>query len=267
VRFRFDDRSVIVCSNCGLLSYHPLPTGDDLREIYENESYFEHGYFAVDDKESQTVHYSHFLKVANLAKAHLKRNEKLLEIGPGRGLFLQLCLERGLKAEGLEFSSLAARDLTERLGCPVHHGILEELEVEPENYAMVVAFDVMEHCTDPMTWLKAINSTLKPDGLLAISTVSVKNFLDAFGHMFYKLNVKGPVKRLYPPYHLYYFNPETLINYLETAGFSAVEIIQENYDYRKATSNALLRLALRAVYGWHNLTGNKTNLYIIAKKI
>jgi hypothetical protein len=66
---------------------------------------------------------------------------------------------------------------------------------------------------------------------------------------------------------LYYFTPLTLRRYLRETGFSIVSFEQENYDLRKATPRAWERAAMRVVYLGHNLTGRKTNLYAVARKV
>lgn len=265
-RFKISDSTIVACSSCGLLSYHPIPTEYELSNIYESEAYFEKDYFKVDDEEVNSTHYRHFVEVADLASRHCNSGEKLLEIGPGQGLFLKMCLDRGVHAEALEFSSQAANEIRERLGCQVYQGTLERAAFAPQSYRMVVSFDVIEHCTDPMGWLKSINKLLKPGGVLALSTLSVENLLDKTGAMLYKLGLKGFVEKLYPKYHLYYFTPDTLNEYLVKAGFSVDTLVQENYDYRKATSKILEQLVLRSIYSFHNLSGNKTNVYVKAIK-
>lgn len=41
---------------------------------------------------------------------------------------------------------------------------------------------------------------------------------------------------------------------------------QENYDVRKASSKILEQIILRAIHFIHNLTGRKTNIYVIARE-
>lgn len=267
IRFRIGEKMVISCMNCNLIRYHPITKNIKLSEMYENDTYFETNYFKVDDERLNTTHYKHFIKVANLAKKCCSNNEKLLEIGPGQGLFLKMCLNRGLKVEGLEYSNLVAKKLHTFLDCPIYHMDLTKNSFGPETYSMVVAFDVIEHCVNPTQWLHSIHRILKQDGFLVISTISVKNLLDNLGRLFYKFGIKEPVVKLYPPYHLYYFTPDTLRLLLEKTGFSVEEIVQENYDYRKATSNKLEQLIVKYIYFWHCLTGNKTNQYVTARKV
>ena len=266
VELRIGPRLLVSCTACSLVTTHPLPSEDQVRAVYETDNYFETPYFEIDDEQHLTVHYGHFLKVADLVGRECLPHGKVLEIGPGNGAFLKLCLNRGIDIEGLDLSSRVAQDLAERLGCFVEHGTIEERSASSGGYAAVVAFDVIEHCLNPAEWLKSIHAALKPRGLLAISTINVRNALNKTARLLYRAGYRRAVKKLYPPYHIYYFTPDILKRYLEKSGFSVISTEQENYDVRKASSALFEQLALRCIYQWQNMTGNKTNLYVIARR-
>ncbi|MFP5238321.1 MAG: hypothetical protein ACLGQW_00695, partial [Acidobacteriota bacterium] len=107
---------------------------------------------------------------------------------------------------------------------------------------------------------------LAPDGLLFLSTISTDNLLDRVGALLHKVGLIGPLAKLHPPYHLYYFNKPTIKRYLEQSGFAIEALVQENYDSRKATSSLAARLFLDGVYALHNLSGCKTNFYVTCRK-
>jgi 2-polyprenyl-3-methyl-5-hydroxy-6-metoxy-1,4-benzoquinol methylase len=259
-------RSLLVCAACGLRTLSPLPEPKELASLYTAGEYFDTPYFTVDDERAGTAHYRHFRDVASLFEHACGREGRVLEVGPGRGTFLRMCLDRSIKAEGLDPSARIVEALESTLGCPVRRGFLEEAAYEQGSFSAVAAFDVIEHCVDPSGWLREVNRILSPGGLLALSTVNVANLLDRLGKLLYRAGVRRPVERLYPPYHLYYYTPATLARYLDKEGFSVVTMEQENYDIRKATSNRLEQLALRLVYAMHDLMGNKTNIYVTARR-
>jgi len=264
--FQINTKLIVACPECRLVSYHPLATPDELSSIYNDSQYFEAEYFKVDDKNLKTVHYRYFVETANLAQNHCNATHKILEIGPGKGDFVELCVERGLQIECMEFSEHAAKKLSEQFGCNVYHGDITYSDFQANSYKMIVAFDVIEHLLSPKIWLDAIFRVLEPDGFFIFNTVNVQNLLDRIGWLFYRLGIKGPIIKLYPSYHLYYFTPQILEKYLQKAGFEIVQVKQENYDYRKASSKLVEQSVLRVIYRLHDITGQKTNLYIIAKK-
>lgn len=143
---------------------------------------------------------------------------------------------------------------------------LERLNLPGNAYDAVVAFDVLEHCLNPKIWLAEIWRILRPGGIVALSTISVDNALDTIGLAFARADVIGPAKRLYPPFHLFYFTPRNLAQYLNSAGFKIDQHVLVNYDVRKASRNRWMRWALRLVYVYHNISGRKTNQYVWAIK-
>lgn len=260
------NRFIVSCSKCGMMSYYPMPDDGEIHAMYEDEHYFEAAYFTAQQEERATVHSRYMKEAAKLAERHCSQGGRLLEIGPGRGHFLQLCLQRSIHYAGIDISSKVVADLHDRFGVPMYQGTIEDGNVGGSLYKVITAFDVIEHCTSPKQWLRCVYENMEPGGLLVLSTVNISNLLYVLGHLLYKIGIKGPASRLYPPYHLNYFTPAKLEHYLILTGFCDIHICQENYDYWKATSNSLEQLVLRMIYLGHNCTGNKTNLYVTARK-
>lgn len=259
-------RSLVACAECGLRSFFPLPSEAEFDALYQDPAYHEREYFGVDDRALGTNHFLKMTAAADTALAKAGPGGKLLDIGPGKGLFLELCLDRGLAPEGLEINAVEAGSLQKRLGCPVQAATLETASYPVASFDAVASFDVMEHCLDPADWLRRIHRLLKPGGLFMCSTVSFRTVLDGIGRLAYILGMKGPAARLYPSYHLYYFTPELFRTYLGGAGFVIERLEQVDYDPRKATRSLLERLTLRTIYATHALTGRRTNMYATAMK-
>jgi 2-polyprenyl-3-methyl-5-hydroxy-6-metoxy-1,4-benzoquinol methylase len=181
-----------------------LPGRAELVRFYQEGDYFSSPYFQLADEEAQTSHFRRFRSVADLLKGALAPEEIVLEVGPGRGTFLRMLLDRGMRAEALELSPRAAHRLGQSLSFPVVAGELENHPFSPERFAAVTAFDVLEHCLDPKEWLRAAWRVLRPGGVLALSTVNIDNLLDRLGKLFHRMGFRGPLTRLYPLFHLYY---------------------------------------------------------------
>jgi 2-polyprenyl-3-methyl-5-hydroxy-6-metoxy-1,4-benzoquinol methylase len=263
--FDLKDREIARCSDCGLISYHPIPSEKELEDIYNDPAYFDNSYF-LDEEKIKSNHYMHFQNAAELASRELKEDGKILEIGPGTGRFIKMCKDRNLNIEAVEFSSQAAAELQEKFAVSVKTGDIEKAGLPENGYDMIVAFDVIEHCVDPTKWLNIINKALKDNGILVLSTISVKNLLDTVGRLMNSFGVSKAVEKLYPPYHLYYFTPDTLKRFLEKTNFELMIEVKENYDVRKASSSPIEQMILRSFYFVHNLTGDKTNQYLTARK-
>ena len=259
-------RDLLRCINCGIRWYNPLPTHEELKGLYAANEYVGSEYFNL-ETELHTNHFQHMSRAAAIAAQRFPNAGRVLEIGPGVGHFLELCAAGGLEIEAIEFSAPLAQAIRSRFGCPVREEPLEVCALPAASYQVVAAFDLLEHVRDPMTLLREIWRILAPGGLLFLSTISTDNLLDRVGLLFHRLGLPGPLAKLHPPYHLYYFNRANILDYIKQSGFMMESFLQENYDSRKATPSIAARLVLDSIYIVHNLTGLKTNFYITCRKI
>jgi hypothetical protein len=86
-------------------------------------------------------------------------------------------------------------------------------------------WDVIEHLTDPLQELKRAHRLLRPNGLLAVSTMNVDAWFPRL------LGRRWP---WYMQMHLYYFTPKTLRQMLDLAGFETVETVPHKRIVRLA---------------------------------
>jgi SAM-dependent methyltransferase len=136
-----------------------------------------------------------------------------LEIGSGTGAFLEAARERGITAEGIDLSAMAVARARER-GLVVHHADVGEF-IPERLYTAVVAFDVLEHLSDPRSFVRRVASWLRPGGLLALATPDASSLVArVMGRHWFQY---------WPPDHLNYFTPETARRLLDLAGFSGVQ--------------------------------------------
>lgn len=93
----------------------------------------------------------------------------ILEIGSGRGYFLQSMESRCEAALGLELNTATLSNKITSF--PVRAITIEELAREsPGSFDVVLAFQVLEHVVDPATFLASAMRCLKPKGYLLLST-------------------------------------------------------------------------------------------------
>jgi 2-polyprenyl-3-methyl-5-hydroxy-6-metoxy-1,4-benzoquinol methylase len=95
---------------------------------------------------------------------------RLLDVGCGNGILLEVAVRRGWTAEGVELSSYAAGLARERTGLMVHEGTLDKLALEPLSYDAVTLTQVIEHLVDPLDLLRRAAALLRPGGLLLVAT-------------------------------------------------------------------------------------------------
>jgi len=191
--------------------------------------------------------------------ASLTQGRRLLEVGCASGAVLEAAAKKGWQVQGVEYSQDAAREAQDH-GVTVHVGGLEDAKLPDASQDVVFMGDVLEHVPDPSATLREAARLLAPGGALALrGPLTTNSFarrlglgaMDAFG------------KRLMlrePPYHLWEFEPETLLKLVRAAGLTQESLTQSktapSFAKRKGPG-ALAVAALDALnVAWTNTFGS-----------
>jgi uncharacterized membrane protein YbhN (UPF0104 family)/SAM-dependent methyltransferase len=145
------------------------------------------------------------------------QDARLFEIGCAYGLFLERARERGFDVAGLEFSPVAARTASHRLGVPIHEGEVVDLDGDG-SFDAVAAWDVIEHVPDPSAFLSAAGRMLRQGGVVALSCP-------------YYDSVPSRVLRsrwwtLKPHKHIWHFTSAGLRRTLTESGFEPLAVVR-----------------------------------------
>ena len=101
---------IIECFECGFKHVTPIPTNDELEEIYSHDYYTTEKPFYIEhyleDKEWWDIVYTDRYEI--FEKNLPANSRKLLDVGSGPGLFLNLGKDRGWRVKGIEPSTQAA---------------------------------------------------------------------------------------------------------------------------------------------------------------
>lgn len=245
---------VVRCKGCGLMYVNPRDK--NIKKLYERvEDEF---YLKSKDERIET-----FKKdLRKLEKVYSKRG-KLLDIGCGPGLFLEVAKENGWSVYGTELSKWAY-EYARKNGLNVYNKELDKCNLKEGEFDVITLWDVIEHVTDPSKILKQVNRILKKGGLLVIDTPNVDSF-------FAKLRGRkwGDFVRM----HIYYFSPKSIEKILKKNGFKIIKI--ENHSRIIVLKNAVEWLDSKVLHFLFKRTflGNlklKVNLFddmlIYAKK-
>lgn len=204
---------IVTCIQCGLVFVNPRLSAPQVTDLYQQ------AYFQGDGFDS-SVHYEQAIN-SGAESADAKRvlsrvaslyptTANILEIGPGMGVFMQLAQSSGYQVQGLELSAYAAHQLQAR-GLEVCIGSLPQETLDAQSFDVVIAVEVIEHVTDPMTFFKEVQRLLKPGGMFYYETVNIACA---------QAKTLGPDwDYIMPEGHLYYFSPQKMRQYLDVAGF------------------------------------------------
>ncbi|UJX42043.1 class I SAM-dependent methyltransferase [Desulfovibrio sp. JY] len=201
------------CRACGLKFQAPLPTPEALAALYARDYY-------------ETCYPTRVLACQErLFAARLERLERLaggeglapvLEVGVGRGMFLEAARQRGLLCQGLDIAPVAADMVSARLGVPVHVGEMVELSAPGSGFGCVHMNHVLEHMPDPGGALVQAARLLRPGGLLYVEVPRQSNLLNLLSGMV----AGGEFGFSYFPGHLYLFSTRSLALLVTRAGLS-----------------------------------------------
>lgn len=141
---------------------------------------------------------------------------KVLDIGCGMGEFLEVSLEKGWEAVGIDVSGWACRFLAERGFQNILQGTLEDAHFDDEEFDAVYLSHVLEHIPEPGPFLHEIRRVLKPGGLVLIEVPNEENFRLLYAVM--NLLRGRKAKKIGPhPAHLNLFSRKTLGKFLSRA--------------------------------------------------
>lgn len=102
----------------------------------------------------------------------------ILEIGPGRGVFADICLEKGIEYVAVEPNRQMAASLEKR-GAAVICAMVPPLPAVDKEFDVVVMINVMEHTNsmqDALEIARQIRTVLKPKGKLVICSPDYLNW-------------------------------------------------------------------------------------------
>jgi len=209
------------CAQCGFEQTFPVPTLKELTELYENHYNF--------GGESDTLYtwlrerflFSFLYRVwtwldGDVAFHQRRGTGRLLDIGCNEGRGLRIYAGNGFQVEGLELNERAA-SLARKAGFEVHTGLLENFD-PASPYNIAVLSNVLEHSLNPRRMLLDVRRVLRSGGQIWISCPNSQSWLrTVFGRHWINWHV---------PFHISYFNSETLRGLLADVGYEHIEVYE-----------------------------------------
>ncbi|MFO8006626.1 MAG: class I SAM-dependent methyltransferase [Candidatus Brocadiia bacterium] len=193
--------SLWLCADCDVVFSQPMRavTADEYDDLY-----------VVRQRGVDARMRPHF----RWALRQLPERGAVLDVGCETGFFVHCCRRRGLEAYGLDISPAAVRAGRRRFSTDaLYVGSSEQLpdELAGRRFAAVTAFEVLEHQSDPASFLHYLIALLEPDGQLLLSVPNrdrwpVREFMD------------------YPPHHLLRWSPDALGAFLRRHGLTVEQL-------------------------------------------
>lgn len=191
-------------------------------------------------------------EVAGYLRRRLERAEeavgrgKLLEIGFGEGLFLNLAKSRGWEVYGVEASAWATEEAKRRFGLRhLYNAPLHELRFGDSCFNFIHMNHTLEHMPDPVETMVELRRIARPGALVAIEVPN------EFGSLMER--VKGWAGKRREPYavpstHLWFFTPATLAHLAKKTGFTVRQLRTVRRDKERGSRYPGGVFAKRLIY-------------------
>ena len=200
--------------------YHPLLSGSSI--FYQN----------LYEKMGYTLRKPEF----EWAASFVSGSDTVLDVGCGAGDFSNSIECKSYR--GIELSEYAVSQAINN-GIDVSCETMTSLINRGESYDVVSAFQVIEHVTDPKTFLHEALSLVRPGGSLIISWPSVNSYLSIMENA--PLNI--------PPHHLYNFSLQTVLHMLDKEKIKVQHIEQQRVKSGANFYSVVIKQKLNAILG------------------
>jgi SAM-dependent methyltransferase len=212
--------NILECLSCQTWITNPNPSIEELSKLYSTGNYR-----AKTGKRFVPIleKIIHFLTVRkrNRIKGYVSGG-RILDIGCGRGLFLNLMKKDGWLVTGHEFDEKSASYAINNYEIDVHTGDLKG-KFEKESFDVVNINHVLEHMKKPRETLSECNRILKKGGLLVVAVPNIDSLQAKFGKKnWFQLDI---------PFHLYHFSSKGLVGLIESKLFHVDLIRHFKFEY------------------------------------
>ena len=248
---------LLECESCALLWLDPMPLEDEVGLLYEG--YYpastgsaqsdripicrpdpRSGWRAVIRKVWPTPGRRRKADRAGLFETGDWPPGRVLEVGCGRGQNLVRLRDAGWEVVGQEIDANGAAIAAAR-GIEVHAESIENVDLAPSSFDLLIVNHVIEHMRDPMRDMRAASRLLKAGGRLVCVTPNARSM----AHRMFRSNWFD----LDTPRHLFLYSESSLGVVLRSAGFANIAVrtrdLTDEFIAKESTRRMLRRWSPR----------------------
>ena len=186
-------------------------------DAYHASAYFQDGRTAHQDGPEIAIYRRGLDDLARLVSPG-----RLLDVGCGNGVFLDLAREAGWRGSGVELSTRHVAAAVEHYAVEVWQGDFLQAPFKPATFNAITMWDVLEHVVDPAAVLQKARHLLAPGGVLLVFTIDTTSLFNMVGDVLYRATARRAVRAielLYDSRHNYFFTRNSLHELLRGNGF------------------------------------------------
>lgn len=232
----FSDRvwGYVRCDSCGLVQLNPLPSENQLREMY-GIHYHDTYYFL--DEPYPISFYKSILTATSI--------QSVLDFGCGDGSFLKAIENENVVKVGVEFDAMLVMRLRERNTNMRFYTTEEFFNHNNFSFDVIHLGDALEHSTNPQLLLQQMKRYLKDDGYLIVDGPLEANMNLAYAFRKLAQRIKqttGLYKiRNYTPYHITFSNNKNQLMLFEKLKFNKYlwHVYEKQWPYPERVTGSL----------------------------
>lgn len=227
--FRTPSRRYVQCPACSLVFLSPRRSPELVTAFYRED--YDRSYGRAEAGADRTPVFRSVLR--HLSKVR-RPPGRLLDVGCGDGLFLELCMKEGWTGFGVELSREAAARAAARGITMLAPDWLDRRggsSNEAEHYDVIALVNVLETVTDPRSALRRVREALTPAGLVLIR-VSNGSF-----HLSLRRVVAWAGARYLQAFHLFVYTPGALGGLLRSVGLVPVSVRNSSPSWAPLTGS------------------------------
>ena len=263
------------CEKCKLHFIQPIPTQDDLVEMYPpsyqagvDSTILENPY-----KKLIGLRYSYGYQFDLLKE--IKFKGQMIDFGCGAANFLINCNHAGFNCDGVEFNPKHVEVLREKVPTRKFH-MVEEFFNSDEKYDIIRLSNVFEHFTDPKQMMRQLKTKLSPGGSFLIEgPIEMNlNLAKQFRKVYFSLRKKYNKSYIayHTPTHIVFTNKENQLSFFEDLNLKQLHfnISEAEWPFPNSFASAIAAIGKLnyivarfsiLVSGWNKNFGN-TFIYL-----
>ncbi len=148
-------------------------------------------------------------------ESFLRERGSFLDIGCATGMLLSFMQERGWKVQGVELCEASAKYGMAQRQVPIFIGTLDDAPFKNESFSFVHASHLIEHLTDPVSFLLKVHALLQVGGYFVLVTPNRSGF---------QAKLLQTRWRSCIPDHLHLFSLNVLRTLVQKSGFKILQI-------------------------------------------
>jgi len=194
---------MVICRQCGLMRANPVLSSESLSVLYKRS----HGHDGQLSQAAADTYLRYFQE--NFSPFPFQK--RVLEIGCGPGYFLKTLIQHECQqVHGVE-PSLEAVEQSGELKGLIHNGMFISGIYPKEYFDIICAFQMFDHLSDPVKFLKSCQEYVKPGGKLFIILHNINSWPARItGSHCPMLDIEHPIL----------YNPRTIFKIIEANGFT-----------------------------------------------